>query len=95
MLEQMEHIVEHIIVWVMMAAGETQGTIFANRPGKFENVNHFKSHEVKFRDRLRNCEDVLVEEDMGIAFLSCNPERDQWNTVMVRSRPLDLPLRAK
>jgi arylesterase/paraoxonase len=36
-----------------------------------------------------------VEEDMGIAFLSCNPERDQWNTVMVRSRPLDLPLRAK
>ncbi|KAI4956356.1 hypothetical protein J4E91_000567 [Alternaria rosae] len=57
-------------------------TIFANRPGNFENVNHFKSHEIKFRDRLRNCEDVLVEEDMGIAFLSCNPERDQWNTVM-------------
>jgi len=65
-------------------------TIFANRPGKFENVNHFKSHEVKFRDRLRNCEDVLVEEEMGIAFLSCNPERDQWNTVMgAFASPLD------
>jgi arylesterase/paraoxonase len=60
----------------------------ANRPGKFENVNKFKSHEVKFRDQLRNCEDVLFEEGMGIAFLSCNPERDQWNTVMVCSFPL-------
>ncbi|KAE8824774.1 hypothetical protein CFE70_008849 [Pyrenophora teres f. teres 0-1] len=53
-----------------------------NRPSKLQNFNGFVSHEVKFRDELRNCEDVLVEEGMGIAFLSCNPERDQWNTVM-------------
>ncbi|EDU50102.1 hypothetical protein TUN199_07158 [Pyrenophora tritici-repentis] len=53
-----------------------------NRPGRLQNFNGFGSHEVKFRDELRNCEDVLVEENMGIAFLSCNPERDQWNTVM-------------
>jgi arylesterase/paraoxonase len=56
--------------------------MLANRPGKFQNLNNFKSHEVKFRDQLRNCEDVLFEEGMGIAFLSCNPGRDQWNTVM-------------
>jgi hypothetical protein len=58
--------------------------ILANRPGSLQNLNRFKSHEVKFRDQLRNCEDVLLEEAMGIAFLSCNPGRDQWNTVMVR-----------
>jgi arylesterase/paraoxonase len=56
--------------------------MMANRPGKFQNLNNFKSHEVKFRNQLRNCEDVLLEEGMGIAFLSCNPQRDQWNTVM-------------
>ncbi|KAF1834150.1 hypothetical protein BDW02DRAFT_525959 [Decorospora gaudefroyi] len=56
--------------------------LWANRPSKFQNLNSFKNHEVKFRDRLRNCEDVLLEEGMGIAFLSCNPGRDQWNTVM-------------
>ena len=58
-------------------------SILENRPGKLQNYNGFASHEVKFRNELRNCEDVLVEEGMGIAFLSCNPERDQWNTVMV------------
>ncbi|RMZ72256.1 Six-bladed beta-propeller [Pyrenophora seminiperda CCB06] len=57
-------------------------TMLENRPGKLQNFNGFGSHEVKFRNELRNCEDVLVEEGMGIAFLSCNPERDQWNTVM-------------
>ncbi|KAF2856929.1 calcium-dependent phosphotriesterase [Plenodomus tracheiphilus IPT5] len=56
--------------------------ILSNGPGKLQNLNSFKSHEVKFRDRIRNCEDVLVEEGMGIAFLSCDPGRDRWNTVM-------------
>ncbi|USP82527.1 hypothetical protein yc1106_09801 [Curvularia clavata] len=56
--------------------------IIANRPGKFENLNLFEQYEIKFSDRLRNCEDALIEEGKGIAFVSCNPGRDQWNTVM-------------
>jgi arylesterase/paraoxonase len=56
--------------------------LLANRPAKFQNLRNFKNHEIKFQDQLRNCEDVLLEEGMGIAFLSCNPGRDQWNTVM-------------
>ncbi|KAF1940494.1 hypothetical protein EJ02DRAFT_406476 [Clathrospora elynae] len=56
--------------------------MLANRPGSFQNLNKFESHEIKFQDQLRNCEDVLLEEGMGIAFLSCNPGRDRWNTVM-------------
>lgn len=52
------------------------------------NFNTFKSHEIKFQDRVRNCEDVLIEEGMGVAFLSCDPGRDQWNTVMVSSGKL-------
>lgn len=57
--------------------------IFASRPGNLQKIYNIKSHEVKFQDRIRNCEDVLVEEGMGVAFLSCDPGRDRWNTVMV------------
>ena len=64
--------------------GVTFSGMLANRPGKFENLNLFKEHQVKFAQRMRNCEDVLIEEGMGVAFVSCNPGRDQWNTVMVR-----------
>ncbi|KAI8937690.1 hypothetical protein NX059_005391 [Plenodomus lindquistii] len=56
--------------------------LLSNAPGRIENLNSFKSHEIKFQGRIRNCEDVLVEEVMGIAFLSCDPGRDRWNTVM-------------
>lgn len=62
--------------------GVTFSGMLANRPGKFENLNLFKEHQVKFAQRMRNCEDVLIEEGMGVAFVSCNPGRDQWNTVM-------------
>jgi len=59
--------------------------IVANGPGKLEHVNTFKSYETKFTDRLKNCEDLVMHENLGIAFLSCDPGRDRWNTVMVRS----------
>lgn len=70
---------------------QTFSAMFENRPGKLQNFNGFASHEVKFRNELANCEDVLVEEGMGIAFLSCNPERDQWNTVMVSAPVVYMP----
>jgi hypothetical protein len=59
-------------------------TLLSNTPERLERVYEFKSHEIKFPDRIRNCEDVLLEEELGIAFLSCDPGRDRWNTVMVR-----------
>jgi hypothetical protein len=46
-------------------------------------INNFKSHEIRFSDQIRNCEDVILEETLGIAFLGCDPGRDRWNTVMV------------
>lgn len=39
---------------------------------------------MKFADKLRNCEDALLDEAMGLAILSCDVGRDKWNTVMVR-----------
>jgi arylesterase/paraoxonase len=61
----------------------TLSGMLANRPGKLESINEFKSHEIKFADQIRNCEDVILEESLGIAFMGCDPGRDRWNTVMV------------
>ncbi len=58
--------------------------MFANRPSKFQPLNTFNSHEILFRDRLRNCEDVIMEKSLGIAIIGCDPGRDRWNTVMAR-----------
>ncbi|KAF2651636.1 calcium-dependent phosphotriesterase [Lophiostoma macrostomum CBS 122681] len=56
--------------------------MLANRPSKFTPIYNIKSHEFKFQDRLKNCEDVLLDEGSGLAILSCDPGRDRWNTVM-------------
>lgn len=56
--------------------------MLANAPARIVNVSTFKSREVRFGDRIRNCEDVVLEEEVGVAFLSCDPGRDRWNTVM-------------
>jgi arylesterase/paraoxonase len=58
-------------------------TVATNRPGAFVPINNFKSHEIRFADKIRNCEDVILKESLGIAFLGCDPGRDRWNTVMV------------
>jgi arylesterase/paraoxonase len=58
--------------------------MFANRPGSLQHVNTFKSHSTKFADQIRNCEDVVLAEELGVAFLGCDPGRDTWNTVMAR-----------
>ncbi|XPS94155.1 hypothetical protein M3J09_003480 [Ascochyta lentis] len=62
-------------------------TMIANRPGKLQNIKSFESYGVKYQDRLRNCEDVILEESLGVAFLSCDPGRDRWNTVMGSFQP--------
>ncbi|KAL1612074.1 hypothetical protein SLS60_000297 [Paraconiothyrium brasiliense] len=58
--------------------------IVANRPGSYTPIDAFKSHDIKFRDvrGFRNCEDVLLDEGLGVAILSCDEGRDKWNTVM-------------
>lgn len=60
----------------------TFSSLAANRPSKLEPIYTFKKHEIKFRDYIRNCEDVILDEGMGLAILSCDPGRDRWNTVM-------------
>jgi arylesterase/paraoxonase len=64
--------------------------MLANRPGKFQEIYNIKSHELLFQDRVRNCEDVVLDEEKGVAFLSCDEGRDRWNTVMVSDYSLDL-----
>ncbi|KAJ4357319.1 uncharacterized protein N0V89_001894 [Didymosphaeria variabile] len=58
--------------------------IVANRPGSYTPIDTFKGHDIKFRDvrGFRNCEDVLLDEGLGLAILSCDEGRDKWNTVM-------------
>jgi len=56
-----------------------------NAPGKLQRRSAFSSYEVKFADRVRNCEDVILLDGLdGVALLSCDEARDRWNTVMVR-----------
>jgi arylesterase/paraoxonase len=59
-------------------------TVATNRPGTFVPISNFKSYEIRFADKIRNCEDVILEESLGVAFLGCDPGRDRWNTVMVK-----------
>ncbi|GAB7332687.1 hypothetical protein MBLNU13_g04437t1 [Cladosporium sp. NU13] len=54
-----------------------------NAPGKLQSRSAFSSYEVKFADRIRNCEDVILLDGLdGVALLSCDEARDRWNTVM-------------
>ncbi|PSK60627.1 Guanine nucleotide-exchange factor SEC12 [Elsinoe australis] len=36
----------------------------------------------KLSDKVRNCEDLVLDKASGYAILSCDPTRDIWNTVM-------------
>jgi arylesterase/paraoxonase len=53
-----------------------------NTPTNLADFKAFSIYEIKFRDELRNCEDIVMIEKEGAAILSCDPGRDQWNTVM-------------
>ena len=68
-----------------------------NAPGKLQSYSAFSSYEVKFADRVHNCEDVILLDGLdGVALLSCDEARDRWNTVMVRmssTRALSTPSR--
>lgn len=40
-------------------------------------------YQVNLKDDVRNCEDILINEEEAFMLLSCDPGRDEWNTVMV------------
>ena len=61
--------------------------IVGHLPKDFTPINTFKSHEIQFKNRIRNCEDILLDENLALAVLSCDAGRDQWNTVMGTFRP--------
>ncbi|KAH7018143.1 uncharacterized protein B0I36DRAFT_368186 [Microdochium trichocladiopsis] len=39
-------------------------------------------YEIKFGDRVRSCEDVILLEEQGLAVMGCDPGRERYNTVM-------------
>lgn len=59
--------------------------LWKNAPHRLVKVNKFASHEIRFADRIRSCEDALLVESQGLAILGCDPGRERWNTVMVRN----------
>lgn len=63
---------------------ETLWSLEKNAPGKLQAISAFSTHDIKFADRIRNCEDgLLLDDSHGWALLSCDFGRDRWNTVMV------------
>ena len=54
-----------------------------NHPKLLKEVNEFPTHQVRWPNEVRNCEDVVLDEGTGTAIFSCDPGRDKWNTVMV------------
>ncbi|QDS75593.1 hypothetical protein FKW77_006300 [Venturia effusa] len=53
-----------------------------NHPAVLKNVNKFSAYKVAFEDEVRNCEDVVMDENKGVVIFSCDAGRDKWNTVM-------------
>lgn len=49
-----------------------------------QRVNNISTASVEFAGVVRNCEDVLFNEEGGWALLSCDHGRDTWNTAIVR-----------
>ncbi|KAI1432262.1 hypothetical protein GGR50DRAFT_689088 [Xylaria sp. CBS 124048] len=55
---------------------------YFNAAGRMPRHANFTSSEVKFADRIRSCEDVVLIESLSLALLACDPGRETWNTVM-------------
>ncbi|KAI1329772.1 putative paraoxonase [Xylariaceae sp. FL0255] len=56
---------------------------WTNAPGRLTEINNLGGNiQVKFSNRIRSCEDVLLVESKGLAILACDPGRERWNTVM-------------
>lgn len=67
----------------LFSRGHVLNSFLANKPDRLARVNTFQNYEIKFADRLRNCEDAVLLKDRKLAITACDPGRDKWNTVMV------------
>lgn len=73
-----------ILVPFIYDRGQALFLFWKNAPHRLVKINTFASHEIRFADRIRSCEDALLVESRGLAILGCDPGRERWNTVMVR-----------
>ncbi|PHH60458.1 hypothetical protein CDD81_1633 [Ophiocordyceps australis] len=64
--------------------------VFGQKPGNLIQVDSFRSHRVEFADEIRNCEDVVMLEEEGLAITACDSDRDWYNTVMDVSIPHEM-----
>ncbi|KAK6008194.1 hypothetical protein QM012_000097 [Aureobasidium pullulans] len=57
-----------------------------NHPAKLSTprgwITEKGSYEIKYATKLRNCEDLVVDDKAGYVVLGCDEGRDVWNTVM-------------
>ncbi|OCK76845.1 calcium-dependent phosphotriesterase [Lepidopterella palustris CBS 459.81] len=65
--------------------------IVRNTPDRINTFSVFREKQIKFADRVRNCEDAVLDESMGLAILSCDEGRDKYNTVMGSFLAGDVP----
>ncbi|KAM0194825.1 hypothetical protein ACHAPI_006833 [Fusarium lateritium] len=57
-------------------------TFYLNTPARLVKLNNIGKYEIKFEDRVRSCEDVLLIEEHHLAILACDAGRERYNTVM-------------
>ncbi|KAM3501805.1 hypothetical protein MY11210_009275 [Beauveria gryllotalpidicola] len=91
--------VRSILLTVLVAALATflysrsnvLNSFIANAPDRLQKINTLKNYEIKFADRMRNCEDAVLLKERQLAITACDPGRDRWNVVMGISIPGELP----
>lgn len=66
-------------------------SFYGNEPSRLVKINTLSSPSIKFADRIRSCEDVVLIEERGLAIAACDAGRERWNTVMVRARLASVP----
>ncbi|POS75801.1 hypothetical protein DHEL01_v205802 [Diaporthe helianthi] len=67
---------------LLVARFRVLSLIYLNAQERMPRHANFSSHEIKFADQVRNCEDAVLLENRGIAILVCDEGRENWNTVM-------------
>lgn len=60
-------------------------TFYYNHPDRLVEIDNIGPYEIKFSDKIRSCEDVILIESKGVAIVGCDAGRERWNTVMVSS----------
>ncbi|KAK8074225.1 hypothetical protein PG994_005124 [Apiospora phragmitis] len=67
-------------------------SFYSNQPDRLIQINNIgPSYKVKFADKLRSCEDIILIESRGVAIVACDAGRERWNTVMGIFSPGPVP----